>query len=325
MQVVAVPLLQAAILGWPAARLLARADWASRSPRAALRSWHACAVGVLVSLAAALIVTAHDLWEHGVVWLFHADLPLVHSAYGGTWQVKGVAEAALCLLVFGAVLLPMLTLYRGLRLRRTRDLHRLTADTQGLRDALDDPSVRILDHRDPAAFCIPGARGESRIVVTTAALDLLTGDQLSATVEHERAHLRRHDHRAILAADVVTAALGWTGMLAGYPEQVRRLAEMAADDEAAAKHGRLTVASALLEMGTPRTGAGPGAPGLPALSGSPAAERIRRLIRPGGTAAGRMLPRLATVTAALVLALPPAVLLAPAFLLADTARVISAP
>ena len=61
------------------------------------------------------------------------------------------------------------------------------------------------------------------------------------------------------------------------------------------------------------------------ISGSPAAERIRRLIRPGGTAAGRMLPRLATVTAALVLALPPAVLLAPAFLLADTARVISAP
>ncbi|MFI1731015.1 M56 family metallopeptidase [Streptomyces acidicola] len=328
MLVIAVLLAHAALLAGPAPRLLARARWTTRFPQAALRTWHACAAGLLITLAAALVLTAHDLWEHGMVWLFNADKHQVHAAYGGAWLAAGIAEAALLVLLLGGVTLSTFTLRRTLRLRRVRDRHRLTADAQaahgplGARAEYDrstGPTVRVLTHDAPAAFCIPGPRGGSRIVVTSAALEMLSGDELAATLEHERAHLRLRHHRSILAADVLTAALGWTGPLRGYADHVRRLAEMAADDQAVRHHGRRTVAKALLEMST-APDAGPGAPGLSAMTGSNPAERIRRLIHASPRPAGRLVPALALAATLAVPALPVAVAMAPAALLADTAH-----
>lgn len=323
MLVITALLVHAVLLGGPAARLLARARWAIRFPQAALRCWYACALGLLASVAAALVLTAHDLWEHGMVWLFHADKPLIHAAYGGAWQVAGIAEAALLTLFLGAAALPALTLRRSLRLRREREQHRLTADAQGSYDhSGGDPRVRVLTHHAPTAFCIPGTRGGSRIVVTTGALDRLSAAELAATLDHERAHLRLRHHRAILTADVLTAALGWTGLLRGYADQVRRLAEMAADDQAALRHGRRTVASALLEM---CTAAGPaGASGLPAMTGPDPAERIRRLITAPPPRTSTLVPALTLVATTAAFTPPAALALAPAVFLANTAHLTAA-
>ncbi|MFC4467335.1 M56 family metallopeptidase [Streptomyces xiangluensis] len=331
MLVIAVLLAHAALLAGPAPRLLARARWTSRFPRAALRTWHACAAGLLVSLAAALVLTAHDLWEHGMVWLFNADKHQVHAAYGGAWLAADIAEAALLVLLLGAGTLSAVTLRRSLRLRRDRDRHRLTADAQSAYSPCvasaeyagsADPAVRVLDHHAPAAFCIPGPRGDSRIVVTSAAVEMLSGDELAATLEHERAHLRLRHHRSILVADILTAALGWTGPLRDYADHVRRLAEMAADDQAVRRHGRRTVAKALLEMST-APAAGPGAPGLSAMTGPDPAERIRRLIHAPPRPASRLVPALALTATLAVPVLPVAVAMVPAALLADTAHPVS--
>ncbi|GAA1708049.1 M56 family metallopeptidase [Streptomyces yatensis] len=319
MIVIAALLTHATLLGGPGARLLARARWVTRFPQVTLRCWHACALGLFASLAAALVLVAHDVWEHGMVWLFHADKPLVHAAYGGAWQVAGIAEAALLALLLGAVTLSILTLRRSLRLRRERDRYRLTADTQGAYDRTGDPTVRVLRHPAPAAFCIPGPRGGDRIVVTTAAQDMLSRAELAATVEHERAHLRLRHHRAILAADILTTAIAWTGLLRGYADQVRRLAEMAADDQAARKHGRRTVASALLEMCTV-TGPAADPSDLPAMTGPDPAERIRRLITTSPVPAGSLAPALTLAVATAALTLPVVLCLAPAAFLADTAH-----
>ncbi|MFF8442400.1 M56 family metallopeptidase [Streptomyces californicus] len=317
MSVIAALIAEVFLLGGPFAWWLARSAWAGRHPQTAIRVWHATAAGVLVSLATVLILVAHDVWEHAMVWLFHADKPLIHAAYGGTWMARGIGEAALLLLLGGASAMAVVAIRRFLSQRRARDRFRLAVDTSG--SETDDPRVRVMDHENPAAFCIPGGRGRDRIVITTAARTLLSAEQMAATLEHERAHLHLRHHRTILAAEVVTTGFGPFGLLRPYADQVRRLAELAADDRASHAHGRLTVAAALLEMGS----ANPvpsGLDGMPALTGPDVGGRIRRLIaapaRRTSAPAGLLAP------AALLVALiaPPAVALAPAVLLMDTAH-----
>ncbi|MFJ4978161.1 M56 family metallopeptidase [Streptomyces coeruleorubidus] len=313
-------LAHALLIGGPVTRALAGASWVSRHPQAALRLWHSCALGLLASVSGALVLAAHDLWEHGMVWLFHADKPLIHTAYGGAWQARGITEVALLALLLGMTGLSWTAARRSLRVRRARDRHRLTADAQGSHGRGDDPAVRVLAHAAPAAFCIPGPPGRSRIVVTTAAQDLLSPEERAAILEHERAHLRLRHHRAILTADVLTAALGWMGLLRPYADQVRRLAEMAADDQAARKHGRRTVASALLEMCTAPGTADAAPPGTVAMTGPDPAERIRRLISAPPAVPGRLSRALTGTAAAVALAVPVLVAMAPALLLANTAH-----
>ncbi|GGZ98865.1 M56 family metallopeptidase [Streptomyces bluensis] len=319
MLVITALLAHALLLGGPLARRLAKARWVSRHPRAALRLWHAGALGLLGSVTGALVLAAHDVWEHGMVWLFHADKPLIHAAYGGAWQVRGIAEAALLALLLGAAGLSVTAVRRAVSLSRERDRHRLTADTQGGYDD-GDPSIRVLAHAAPAAFCIPGTGSRSRIVVTTAARDLLSADELAATLEHERAHLRLRHHRALLAADVLTAALGWAGLLRDYADQARRLAEMAADDHAVRMHGRRTVASALLEMCHAPGPTGSGESAGFAMTGPDPAERIRRLISAPLATAGPLTRFLTAAATAAVVMLPLLLALGPALLLADTAH-----
>ncbi|MFD5315286.1 M56 family metallopeptidase [Streptomyces sp. NPDC127098] len=314
-------LLHALALGYPATRLLAGAAWVARFPETALRLWHAGVLGFFTSLTAVLLLAAHDLWEHLVAWLFHAHEKKVHAAYAGSVPLTGIADAALLLLLAGAGTLSVTGAYRFVRARRQRAEHRLVVD------ALAEPvpsrvsGLRVLDHPTPAAFCVPGSGGRSRVVLTTGALRLLTPRQLAATVEHELAHLRLRHHHAILVADTVTAAVGWTGLLRDYAPQVRRLSEMAADDRAARRHGRTNLASALLDLGTV-TDVVPGqrAGTLP-MTGPDLAERVRRLIdRPLAGGRARVLPTIALGIGTVLLAIPAAVSLAPAVSIAGTAH-----
>ncbi|RKN10123.1 M56 family metallopeptidase [Streptomyces radicis] len=319
MLVILALLTHALVLGGPVARLLSHAAWTRRSPRIALRLWHTNALGFLASCCAVLLLAAHDAWEHAVVWLFHADKPQVHAAYTGSLPVEGIADVALVALLTCAGAISALAARRSLRVRGQRARHRLATDALAERDGARRGNLRVLDHDAPAAFCIPGQGGRARIVLTTGALRLLGPDQLAATVEHERAHLRLRHHRAILLADVITAAVGWTGLLRDYAAQVRRLVEMAADDQAAQRHGRRTVASALLDMCSqdPEDQA----VGTVSMTGPDPAERIRRLLEPPSpTPRRRALPALALCAGAALLALPAAVSLAPAAAIAGTAH-----
>lgn len=317
MIVISALLAEVLLLGGPFAWWLARSAWAGRHPQTAIRVWHAAAAGVLASLATVLILVAHDVWEHTMVWLFHADKPLIHAAYGGAWMARGIGEAALLLLLGGASAMAVVAMRRSFAQRRARDRFRLAVDTGG--SATEDPSVRVMDHDNPAAFCIPGGRGEDRIVITTAARALLSADQMAATLEHERAHLRLRHHRTILAAEVITTGFGPFGLLRRYAGQVRRLAELAADDQASHAHGRLTVAAALLEMSSARP-AGRNLDGMPALTGPDVGGRIRRLIAAPTRRPSAPVGLLAPAALLVALVAPPALALAPAALLMDSAH-----
>lgn len=181
--------------------------------------------------------------------------------------------------------------------------------------------VWVLEHAVPAAFCVPGWRNGARIVVSRGTLELLTRDQLAAPIEHERGHLRQHHSSIISLADVVGTAVA-CGALRSYPSQVRRLAEMAADDYAARRCGSRVVASALLEMcavGEP--GSSSSAPEALAMTGSTGAERITRLLaqRPEH-ARRRFRGLLVGGLAGLLPGVPLLVLLAPAVMVAGSAH-----
>lgn len=318
MLVIGTLILYAALLGVAGDRRLARSTWVVHSPRAALYVWHTCALTFLATVACVLVLTAHDVWEHAVVWLFHADKPQVHALYSGSWHMDEIANAATLLLLAAVVTMTVLAVRRVRISRREQGKHRLIADALAAYGPGHLRRVRILEDPVPAAFCIPGSRQSARIVLTRGALSLLTAEQVSATVAHEHAHLRFRHHRVIVLADVVTAAVGWSGALRNYAHQVRRLAEMAADDHAASGHGHRTLASALLEMCTVPGNAD--ADVLPAMTGSDPAERIRRLIAGTPSPAGRVLPALAAGAVAALLVVPATVSLAPAVAIANTAH-----
>lgn len=282
MLVAATLLAYAACMGWLGDRLLARATSRIGSPSVVLWVWHGLAVTVLTAIGIGLVLASHDVWEHSLSWLLHADKSRVHDAYAEPQEVHTAWNLALVvLLVLGAI--GAGSAFSSLRrMRHARAAHRLLpVDTSkvpngtGMTAAPHEASVAVVPEPRPMIYCLPG-RGPSRqIVVTTGARDLLLDDQLEAALEHERAHLARNHHGMVLIAEAVAAALRLPRMLQHYPRAVRLLVEMEADDRAARRHGAHTVASALLEMSCavspgPRVGL--------AMAGTDAAIRIRRLL-----------------------------------------------
>ena len=132
--------------------------------------------------------------------------------------------------------------------------------------------IRIIDSGHPAVYCLPGRR---RIVLTTAALGSLDGSQLDAVLAHERAHLSGRHHLVLRLAAALERTFPGVRFFAVAAEQVAYLVEVAADDAAAHRAPRLTVAAALLAVA---------AAGIPAgalgAGGSVVARRIERLIDP---------------------------------------------
>ncbi|GAB6987837.1 M56 family metallopeptidase [Nocardioides pyridinolyticus] len=318
---VAVLLSYALAAGWGVDRLLARARWVSRYPRHALFAWHASALACLGAVTGVSLLLAHDVLEHGLLWLLHADKGELHLAYAGGRSVDGLWNAAALLPI--AVLISMLVVVtsKAIADERRRRQFRLLPRTAKRFGSDSTVGVAVVDHAVPAAHCLPGRRGRGLIVLTSAALTQLTATELEAALEHERAHLHLHHHRMILIADSISAILARTGALRSYPAQVRRLVELDADDVAVRRFGHQTVASALLAMCTPPPHPATDVRGL-SFSGSAAAVRIRRLLETDDSEHPlRAAPRvLLTWSIPLALLLPPAIVLWPAASLVGSAH-----
>jgi Zn-dependent protease with chaperone function len=165
------------------------------------------------------------------------------------------------------------------------------ANTRGNDDAV------VLDAAQPAAYCLPGR--PATIVVSSGALAVLDRGQLAAVLAHERAHLASRHHLLIAVTRGLTAAFPAVPLFARGAEHVARLAEMCADDAAARRSGRGTLAAALLTMAT---GAAVPAHALGA-SACAVTARLQRLVDdPGPARRIRYGLTLATVTILLALA-----------------------
>ncbi|HEU5332661.1 MAG TPA: M56 family metallopeptidase [Actinocrinis sp.] len=162
-------------------------------------------------------------------------------------------------------------------------------------------NVTVLEHDQAASYCLPGRGG--RIVVTSKAIQLLTADQLSAVLAHERAHLRGRHHLLITFAAALRRAVPRVRLIAYTDREVRRLVELLADDAAARDHGALTVATALAVLGAGHVPGG----ALGVVEGPSALARIARL---AGPSAGLSRRRAALSGAVLAAAVTVPVLLA---------------
>ncbi|MFD2094099.1 M48 family metalloprotease [Blastococcus deserti] len=298
----------AALLAWPVPALLARARWPRRDPLVALVCWQAIGLAGGLSMVGALLVHGLAPWGHSLpeaAWSLAAGSPAGEPVRGDHWVALTLAG------VLASELLGVLVL-SGLRTARTRRRHRELLELV-VQPSAELPDTRLLEHPAPVAFCIPGAR--PLLVLSSGMVAELDEDQLAAVVAHERAHLRERHHLLLLPFVAWEAALPVLPAAARAHAAVRELVEMRADDVALASLSgsapRRTLARAIVAAVGGAGGAGVPSGAL-AVTGGVAASRVVRLLEPPSPLP--VAARWAALTSAeLLLLLPTALLLLPAF------------
>jgi Zn-dependent protease with chaperone function len=291
-----------------APRLLSRADWPDREPVLALWVWQCVVAAVLLCCVMAMALCASAA-STAVRWHVFALAPRgVVDAYAlsghGPWA-GAVAAVLACGGVWSAAMLTR-EVRRARLLRRRSQAEILTRvpvlpgeePHSGM-----SPQVIVLEDETPDARWLSGDRPQ--LVITTAALRRLNGRQVHALLAHEQGHARARHHWLLNCAYALAAGFPQVPVFAGFRNQVHRLVEMAADDVASRRFGRLTTALALVGLNEDRGVFGPAPTPLAQLPG-----RVDRLLAPA--------PRLpwahrmrVTVLALLLPAIPLAVTFGP--------------
>ncbi|GAA2383113.1 MULTISPECIES: M56 family metallopeptidase [Gordonia] len=262
-------ILTIALVG-PIPASLSRATWPLYAPRAAMALWQSIALAAVLSAFSTGLAIAANLLSPGPNGAPTSNpIEEIHRLGWFLWTVY-VAVFALTLLI-GARL--MYTVIRvGIRTRARRNAHRTLIDLVDNADRrlAAGRDIRILDVPAPLAYCLPGLR--RRVVLSEGVLARLDERELTAVIEHERAHLRaRHDlvleafialHEAFPRFVRSKSALG----------SVELLAEALADDQAARATTPTTLGRALVacaDATAPR--------GAMAVGGPTTLVRVRRL------------------------------------------------
>jgi Zn-dependent protease with chaperone function len=158
---------------------------------------------------------------------------------------------------------------RRLRVRHAELLHLVGSRRPELR-------ATVLEHDIPAVYCLPG-RG-SQVVVSSGALEILTGHQVTAVLEHERAHIAGRHHLLVAAARAFGVIFRGLPLARLARTEVALLLEMAADDRALRRCSRDALATALYAVASGQ------APHMAFAAGGPSAVlRMRRILTPQDT------------------------------------------
>ncbi|MFC8920585.1 M56 family peptidase [Streptomyces sp. WAC05374] len=304
---VALALLALGLLAAVAApRLLARADWPEREPVVALWVWQCVVAAVLLSFALSMTFSAAAAWQAVRGHVFAPAPRAVVEAYElgahGPWSA-GLAVLLACGGLWTGAMLTREV--RRARARRRRSRAELLARVPLLPG--EEPGAEpwvLLEGERPDAWWLPGTA--PRLVVTTAALRRLKGRQLDAVLAHEQGHARARHDWLLHCSSALATGFPQIPVFAAFRNEMHRLVELAADDVASRRYGRLTTALALVELNEHRGVFGP--------SPAPDAElphRVNRLLtaEPRLTAGRRL--RL-TAAAALVPGVPLLVAFVPA-------------
>lgn len=241
-------------------------------------------VGVVVWLAAVAAVGLMLAWLFTGPTVLPAPLADVcqrclaaASPFGAAVSVTSPLPTVLALLVpaAGALALAVVGIVRaGRRQRASRAAGRRLAHRS--RPALiAGVAVRITDDAAPIALSLPQRHGG--IVVSRGLCDMLTGEELTAVLAHEQAHLTQRHHRVAGVVHAIAAPLAWIPLVAAVRETVPVLLEIAADGAAQRVTGTRALASALLKLGRPQS-VSPFADVAVLHAAGP--ERIRHLVAP---------------------------------------------
>ncbi|MFF8380171.1 M56 family metallopeptidase [Streptomyces sp. NPDC015661] len=289
-----------------APRLLSRADWAEREPVVALWVWQCVVAAVLLSFALSMTFSASAAWQAVRGQVFAPAPRAVVDAYelgtSGPWSAVLAVALAAGGLWSGAMLGREIGRARARRRQRRCDLLVRAPLLPGERPGSE--RLVVLEGERADAWWMAGSTPQ--LVITTAALRRLKGRQLDAVLAHEQGHARARHDWLLHSSGALAAGFPGIPVFAAFREEMHRLVELAADDVASRRFGRLTIALALVELNEDRGVFGPG-PG-------PAADlpqRVNRLLTAAPRlTAGRRL-RL-TAAASLVPVIPVLVAFVPA-------------
>ncbi|MCX2968466.1 MULTISPECIES: M56 family metallopeptidase [Streptomyces] len=264
-----------------APRVLARSPWADREPVLALWVWQCVVVAVLLCCVLAMALFAAEAWQAVRGQVFAPAPRQVVEAYaltgdGHPWA----AVLAFALFAGGAWSAAMLTReVLGARSRRRARRRELRTRAPLLPGEEESTSRRltVLEGERPGAWWLPGSA--PRLVITTGALHRLKGRQLDAVLAHEEGHVRaRHDWLLHSSAALATA-FPRVPVFRAFRQQMHRLVELAADDVASRRFGRLTTALALVGLNEDRGVFGP-CPSPGSAHGDHLPQRVNRLLSP---------------------------------------------
>ncbi|HEX7323487.1 MAG TPA: M56 family metallopeptidase [Mycobacterium sp.] len=295
----------AVLLAGPVPALLVRAQWPLRAPRAAVVLWQAIALAAALSAFSAGIAVASRLLMPGPDGI---PTTTVHAGIARLgWPLWSLYLATFTLTLLVGVRLVAAALQVAIATRQRRARHRLLVDLLGAdhdtahRGGRRISGLRVLRVAQPLAYCLPGMHG--RVVLSEGTLGALAGPEITAVIDHERAHLRaRHDLvlEAFIAAHAAFPRFVSSGNALGA---VRLLVELLADDAAVRATGPTPLARALVTCASGHTPAG-----ALAIGGPSAVMRVRRL---SGRGNSRTLAAAAYAAAAAVLTVPTAALAVP--------------
>ena len=193
--------------------------------------------GLLATAAALLAATSRI--DFGLPSL--PELAVACQRYG----VAQLRPATASVLLIGSLSLAAVSLALRSAVRQLGASRRLERSLM-VRDRLRWPRrARVFAHGDPHAFCVGLLR--PRIYVSSAAVELLREDELTAVLSHEAEHARRRDPLRLLLARALAEGLFFLPVVRRLSERYAALAEIAADEAAASRpSGRAALASALL-------------------------------------------------------------------------------
>ncbi|MFF9154388.1 M56 family metallopeptidase [Streptomyces sp. NPDC014846] len=298
-------LLLGALTAVVAPRLLARADWPDREPVLALWVWQCVVAAVLLCCALSMTLSAAAAWQAVRGHVFASAPRAVVDAYALGTAGPWAAPTAVILASAGLWSLAMLVreVVRARARRRDRRAELLLRAPVLPGEERAAGRLVVLEGERPDAWWLPGTA--PRLVVTTAALRRLKGRRLDALVAHEEGHAQaRHDWLLHCSA-ALAGGFPQVPVFAGFRDEMHRLVELAADDVASRRVGRLTTALALVELNEER--------GVFGRSPTPQAhvpQRVHRLLAPPDRLPALRRLRL-TAAAALVPVIPVLVALVP--------------
>ncbi|GAA2765251.1 M56 family metallopeptidase [Streptomyces paradoxus] len=257
MMLTAALLLLGALTAVVAPRLLARADWPDREPVVALWVWQCVVATVLVCCALSMTLSAAAAWRAVGGHLFATAPRAVVEAYvlgtAGPWAATTALALAGGGLWSAAMLLREIGRARARHRRRRADLLVRAPLLPG--EVAVSGRLVVLESEQPDAWWQPGT--PPQLVVTTAALRRLKGRRLDAVLAHEQGHARARHDWLLNCSSALAGGFPQVPVFAAFRDEMHRLVELAADDTASRRFGRLTTALALVELNEHRGVFGP--------------------------------------------------------------------
>ncbi|HCA84369.1 MAG TPA: hypothetical protein DEQ61_01975 [Streptomyces sp.] len=241
-----------------APRFLARAEWPDREPVVALWVWQCVVAAVLLCCALAMALTASAAWA---VVRGHVFAPAPHGvveayAFGAYGPWAGTVAAVLaCVGAWSAVMLSR-ELHAARARRRVQRAELLVRSPRLPGEPSAGDRLVVLEGERANAWWLPGP-GRPQLVITTAALRRLSARQLDAVLAHEQGHARARHDWLLNCSGALATGFPQIPVFTSFADEVHRLVELAADDAASRRFGRLTIALALVGLNEERGVFGP--------------------------------------------------------------------